>query len=81
MIALALPAVGAAIRTYRSGRESARNHLRCATLHNALASLGPMLASTRPVADQVRAMVLAEYELEREHQQWLQLTKESDWYA
>ena len=83
LIALAafLPAAGAAFRVYRDGREAGRNHLRHEALHKRLDKLRMRLERPLTRKEQLHLMVHAEVLMASEHEQWLQLMKECEWFG
>jgi len=83
LIALAavLPAASAAVHVYRDGREAGRNHLRMVATKRRLTLLNKHLEAQQTRKEQIRLMVETELVLAAEHEQWLQLMKECEWYG
>ena len=80
-LAAVLPAASAALHVYRDGREEGRNHLRMVAALRRLSILIEHLESQRTRKEQIRLMVETELVLASEHEQWLQLMKECEWYG
>jgi ryanodine receptor 2 len=76
-----LPLGSATLHVYRSGREAGRNHLRSAATYKRLSSLRTRLEKSEHNHEQIRLMVQSEVVLANEHEQWLQLMKECEWYG
>lgn len=81
MCAAMLPAIGAAIHTYRAGRETARNHLRFEACYQRLSAIQADLEQSTSQSGQIRLMYASESALASEHQQWLQLMYECEWFG
>jgi hypothetical protein len=81
ILAAVLPACGAALHVFRSGREWGRNHLRTRSLALRLRNLRDKLEKPCTVSEQIRIMKQCEAILASEHQQWLHLMMEAEWYA
>ncbi len=81
MCAAMLPAMGAAVHTYRAGRETARNHLRFETCYQRLSAIQADLEQSDSQPEQIRLMYASEAVLSSEHQQWLQLMYECEWFG
>ena len=83
LVALAaiLPAASAALHVYRAGREDGRNHLRTVATLKRLNALREKLDGCQSRKEQIRLMVQSEIAFSSEHEQWLHLMKECDWYG
>lgn len=80
-LAALVPALGAAVHVYRSGRESGRNHLRMKALGLKLALLRTELERPATLGEHLSTIAQCENTLLAEQQQWLQLMKECEWYG
>jgi hypothetical protein len=76
-----LPAASATLHVYRSGREAGRNHLRSLATYTRLSNLRTHLEGSENRKEQIRLMIQGEATLATEHQQWLQLMKECEWFG
>lgn len=81
VLAAIVPAVGGALHVYRSGREAGRNHLRMRAHRKRLHGLQTQLEKPCSVAEQIRLVRQSESAMFSEHQHWLQLMKECEWYG
>ncbi|HVT40083.1 MAG TPA: hypothetical protein VHE78_13640 [Gemmatimonadaceae bacterium] len=90
--AASLPVVAAMIRTLRMAFEFSRNRSRFMAAHDALAQLEErllhhLLWGRRPEASPEKSMVMlrdlqtCEYVLRSEHQEWLRLMLEAEWFG
>lgn len=81
MLAAMIPVLSAAIHTYRAGKETARNHLRFEASYKRLSAIQGGLEQSTSQAGQIRLMLASEAVLASEHQQWLQLMYECEWFG
>ena len=80
-LAALVPAIGAALHVYRSGRESGRNHLRMKALGLKLNLFRTELERPATLSQHLFTIHQCENTLLAEQQQWLQLMKECEWYG
>jgi hypothetical protein len=80
-LAAILPAASSALRVHRSGREWGRNHLRTESAFKRLSRLRQELETSNSRKEQIRLMIQSEVTLASEHEQWLQLMKECEWFG
>ena len=80
-IAAALPAVAAAIRTYRSAREFGRNANRHLATRSTLREISERLHDRRSVSDSHGDIELCELVFEGDSREWLRLMKEAEWFG
>jgi hypothetical protein len=86
LLAAALPAFAAGVRTVRAAHEFGRNHLRFEAkenyLHNILGDPAVQTAAGQPPsADAIPLLREAEGALDAEHRAWLRLMIESEWFG
>ena len=81
VLAALVPAFGATLHIYRSGRESGRNHLRMKALGRRLGAIRMELERPSSLERHLRMMARCETALADEQQQWLHLMKECEWYG
>lgn len=84
ILVIALPIIGAAIRTFRGAFEFGRNANRFHALHLYLSSRENDLQAARERGDAaaaLRAMRDVEQELEVEHRSWMRLMVEAEWFG
>lgn len=81
LLAALVPAIGAALHVYRSGREAGRNHLRMKALGLKLGVFRSELERPSILSQHLSTMAQCENALLAEQQQWLQLMKECEWYG
>jgi len=81
VLAALVPAIGAALHVYRSGRESGRNHLRMKALGLKLNLFRTELERPATLSQHLFTIHQCENTLLAEQQQWLQLMKECEWYG
>jgi hypothetical protein len=81
VLAALVPAIGAALHVYRSGREWGRNHLRMKALGLKLNLFRTELERPATLSQHLFTIHQCENTLLAEQQQWLQLMKECEWYG
>lgn len=81
VFAAVLPLLGAGVHTYRSGRESGRNMRRFRATYLGLSRLQAQLDGPVSPEERFRILLRSEYLLAAEHQQWLQLMIECEWFG
>lgn len=81
LLALALPAISAAVRTWRSAFEFARNTLRFKAKYMGLRHIADGFEAQNDPVELMRRMWYSEQILEAEHREWLRLMAEAEWFA
>jgi hypothetical protein len=81
IVAVALPVVGAAVRTFRAANEFGRNANRFHAVANELKSLRDALARAKGFPEQLRVMEDVETALKNEHRAWVRLMSEAEWFG
>lgn len=81
LLALALPAISAAVRTWRSAFEFARNTVRFKAKYMGLRHIADGFEVHTDPIELMRRMWYSEQILEAEHREWLRLMAEAEWFA
>jgi hypothetical protein len=81
IVAVALPVIGAAVRTFRAANEFGRNANRFHGVANELKALREALARAKGFTDQLRIMEEIETALKNEHRAWVRLMSEAEWFG
>lgn len=79
--AVALPALGASIRTFNLSKEYERNALRSEAKKAALELIGERLRDPAGHEDLFLSLWACEYVLESDHREWLRLMIEAEWFG
>ncbi len=81
LLALALPAVSAAVRTWRSAFEFARNTVRFKAKYMGLRHIADGFEAQNQPVELMRRMWYSEQIIEAEHREWLRLMAEAEWFG
>ncbi len=81
VLAVGLPALGAAVRTWRLSQEFDRNALRAQTTAVALMAFAERLRGAQAPAELLRTLGDCEDIFESEHREWLRLMIEAEWFG
>jgi hypothetical protein len=81
VLAIALPIVGAAIRTYRTAHEFGRNANRFHAVANELRAFRAALSRAKEFPEKLRVMEDVETALKNEHRAWVRLMIEAEWFG
>jgi len=81
LLVLALPAVSAAVRTWRAAFEFARNTVRFKAKYMGLRHIADGFEAQTDPIELMRRMWYSEQILEAEHREWLRLMSEAEWFA
>jgi hypothetical protein len=79
--AVALPIVGATIRTYRTAHEFGRNANRFHAVANELRAFRAALGRADGFPEKLRVMEDVERALKNEHRAWIRLMIEAEWFG
>lgn len=79
--AAVLPAFAAAVRTYRNGREFARNVSRYETTKSVLERMSHALQAPKGSLEAIREVAFCEYVLEMESREFMRLMMYAEWFG
>jgi hypothetical protein len=81
LLAAALPAFAAGVRTFRSAHEFGRNQLRFDAMSEYLATARVNVGKQTSPQSKLHLLREAEAALDAEHRAWLFLTFEAEWFG